>query len=318
MARRILLDTNVLLTGMFAPSADSNELLRDICDGRYTAYVLENSITEAEGAIRRAKESMGIDLQRAFDGGLRQLNIPILPRVTRSEWKGYNRIKGKGDKAIAAAAAKIDVEICTNDLDDFKKASDYGLSTTTPSELVSDGSIGLHTLMPGMLASPSIGSIYCELPEMNWRGVSFKEADKSRFYVFDSEGFGALYFLPSETSLIFELDGGLSTSAKYRSSLEDLSFVAAYDADEGISLYIQNEKFVEEKQWVPCAKAIRGFSVGNDRNGANQLNGGISRMFGLPIMVNEKEAINILERKTVHDPKERLSLEHMIKLFILP
>lgn len=183
---RLILDANVLLTGIFVPQSKSREVILAVLRRQVVAYVIDNTIEESAGAIARAAHKTGIDLLQSFHDAIKQIGVIALPRISRDEGRAYSAIKGTDDKAIAAAAARISAVICTNDMADFKHGHRYGLRVTTPQQLAADGSIGLHTLAPGLLITPSQGTICAEVTRLNWAGVNFADTATDKFYVFDS------------------------------------------------------------------------------------------------------------------------------------
>jgi len=321
-SKRIILDANVLLTGLFVPQSKSREVILAVLRGELAAYIIENTIEESEGVIARAASQTGIDLIQSFRDAIKQIGVVTLPRVSRDEGRAYTAIKGTGDKAVAAAAAKISADICTNDLADFKHGDRYGLRITTPQQLTADGSIGLHTLVPGLLATPSQGAIYAEVTQLNWAGVNFPDIATDKFYVFDAENIGDCYFDVKSRSLVARIDGGPSVCVPLgvvNANALPLNLVVTYDCASEVSIYINSTaKYSSAGTWnaTPLINAPRTW-IGCDRRGVNQLNGCLRIVYGVPYKVSERAARNMINRVTVNNPWERLAMEDIIKFCVL-
>lgn len=321
-SKRIILDANVLLTGLFVPQSKSREVILAVLRGELAAYVVENTIEESEGAIVRAARRTGIDLTQSFRDGIRQIGVVTLPRVSRDEGWTYTKIKGTGDKAIAAAAAKISADICTNDLSDFKQGDRYGLRVTTPQHLIADNSIGLHTLIPGLLATPSQGAIYAEVTQLNWAGVNFPDSATDKFYVFDAESIVGCFFDARLRSLVARIDGGPTVCVPLGmvcASALPLNLVVTYDCVSEVSIYVNSiTKYSSPGTWytTPLISAPRTW-IGCDRRGTNQLNGCLRIVYGVPYKVSERAARNMINCVTVSNPWERLALEDIIQFCVL-
>ena len=319
---RLLLDANVLLTGFFVPQSKSREVILKILRGQLVACVIENTIEECEGAIARAARHTGIDLLQSFRDTLRQIGVLTLPRISRDEGRTYSSIKGTGDKAVAAAAAKFSATICTNDLADFKHGHRYGLQITTPQQLTSDGSIGLHTLVPGLVVTPSQGTICAEVTQINWAGLNFADSATDRFYVFDAESIGSCYFDVKSGSFVACMDFGPSICVPQGVVAEralPLHIIVSYDCASEATIYVGPTARVSSAgAWVsPSLISAPRTWIGCDRYGANQLNGCLRILYGVPYMVSERAARNMMTGVTVTNPWERLALEDIIKFCIL-
>ena len=321
-SKRIILDANVLLTGLFVPQSKSRGVILSVLRGELAAYVIENTIEECEGAIARAARQTGIDLLKSFRDAIKQIRVVTLPRVSREEGRAYAEIKGTGDKAVAAAASKISADICTNDIADFKHGHRYGLCITTPQQVTADGSIGLHTVMPGLVATPSQGTIYAEVTQLNWANVNFPDNVTDKFYIFDSENIGGCYFDVKSRSFVVQIDRGPSVCVPHgvvTTSALPLHIVVAYDCATEASIYVGfSTKCSSARAWnaSPLINTPRTF-VGCDRHGANQLNGCLRLVYGVPYKVSERAARNMMNGATANNPWERLGLETIIRFCVL-
>ncbi len=320
--KRIVLDANVLLTGLFVPQSKSREVILAVLRGEFVGYVIENTIEESEGAIARAARQTGVDLLQSFRDAIRLVRLITLPRISRDEGRAYAAIKGTGDKAVAAAAAKLSADICTNDLADFKEGHRYGLRITTPQHLTADGSVGLHTLVPGLVVTPSQGAIYAEVTQLNWAGVNFPDGAADNFYVFDAENIGCCHYNVKSRSFVAHIDAGPSVSVPYNvvaASELPLHFVVTYDCASEASIYISPAaKASSNDSWTPTPLVVAPRTwIGCDRRGANQLNGCLRLVYGVPYRVTERAARNMMTGATVNNPWERLGLEDIIKFCVL-
>lgn len=320
---RLLLDANVLLTGLFAPQSKSREVIVRIFRGEIAAYAIQNTIEECEGAIVRAAANTGIDLLQPFKDSINVIRLVILPRVSREEGQTYTEIKGTGDRAIAAAAVRLlPVVICTNDLSDFKCADRYGLCVSTPQQLAHDGSVGLHSIVPGLVVTPSRGTIYAEVSQLNWAGVTFPQTAVDKFYVFDAENIGSCYFEARSNSLLVAIDAGPTVkipNVVNNAASVPVSVVFTYDCTSEATVYAHSQnKASTVGAWSPkpLIAAPRTW-IGSDRRGSNQLCGCIRIVSGMPYMVSERAARNMIRGNTVNNPWERLSLEDIIKFCVL-
>ena len=103
----LLLDTNILLNGIFVPQSKARDVLFAVQTKKVTAYVIENSLREANAVIRRAHHHTGVDLSRPFHAAMHSLGLVILPGISQPESAVHDYVKGSGDRAIAAAAQKL-------------------------------------------------------------------------------------------------------------------------------------------------------------------------------------------------------------------
>lgn len=320
MEKRLLLDTNVLLTGFFAPQSKSFQVVMSVLRRENFGYVIQNAIDEAEGAIDRAARQTGVNLLRPFQDALRESGLVVLPRISREEGRDFTAIKGTGDKALAAAAIKISAAICTNDIADFRHSHRYGFEVYTPTDLTNDGTIGLHTLCPGILAAPNQGAFYVEFGGLNWANVTFPGESTETLYLFDAEQIGACYFEACSHSFVFQPDNGPRLSMPHGPArLDSFKMVVSYDCNSGVTIFLGNtasSSHTSMWQPFPLSAGARTY-VGCDRRGSNQLSGCIKSVYGVPYSVNARAAKNMINGAVVNNPWERLSLETMIRLLVL-
>jgi hypothetical protein len=260
-----------------------------------------------------------VDLSWAFKNTIDRLPLSTLPQVPKKERSTFERIRGSGDKALVAAAKQSGLTICTNDIKDFRHASEYGVVVVTPDQLTDNGEISLERIVLGILALPEEGMIYIEA-EPVWVGVNIDRMVEKRFYFFDSEGVGGLYFDNPLRALVYEGDFGqrveLKTGVIGQESLP-LRIAVTYQCNQGVSIYFgyQGEKAHQEIQWVPIPRqaSTRTF-VGSDRSGNNQINGLIYHFTSLPNFLSETGINNLMCGNTTLYAWERLGVEEVIGL----
>ena len=319
MNTSIVFDTCVLLTGMFAPQSKSRQLLEKVKHKDMTGYVAENTIEEAKGAIERAHKNTGVDLSRSLDAAIIAANLKVLPRIHEDEAKLFSDVKGRGDKAVAAAAKKMGAIVCSNDLKDFSKLSNYGIRFATPDELVSNGGIGLNTIFPAFLATQEQGTFFVEVSMLHWVGVKFPPTANERMYFFDAEGICCCYFNASSSSIVAELSNGPNIAVKVDIITHDLlplKIVVTYDNRKEAALRVgyRGKKEVSQTTWTCLKLPINARTwIGSNKKGTQQLCGAIRHLYAIPCLVNETETNNIMNNLTVHQPWERLSLEQIIE-----
>ena len=110
---KVLLDTNVLINGIFVPQSRSRAVLQRIRARILEGSVCENSIAEARKVIRRAYFNTGINLLEPFERTIKILNLVFLPRVTLNKAFTTTEIKGAEDKALVAIAKDLKLHRCT-------------------------------------------------------------------------------------------------------------------------------------------------------------------------------------------------------------
>ena len=316
----ILFDANTLINGIFLSPSQSRKVLDKLWSKEITGFVCKDTLDEALKALDRACRNTGVDLSWAFKNTIDRSPLSILPHIAKEECSIFKRIRGIGDKRLVAAAKKSGFTICTNDINDFQHASEYGVVVITPDQLTDDGKISLERIVLGILALPEEGTIYIEA-EPVWVGVNIDRTVKKRFYFFDSEGIGGLYFDNPLRALVYEGDFGqrveFKTGVIGQESLP-LRIAITYQYNQGISIYFgyQGRKAHQEIQWVPRPQqaGTRTF-VGSDRSGNNQINGLIYHFTSLPSFLTERGINNVMRGNTTLYAWERLGVEEVIGLF---
>jgi len=317
---KIILDANVLLTGIFVPQSKSRQVLSDIEKGHIAGYIVENTIEEAEGVAERVRRNTGVRVSEVLYDAIVASKVIILPRIVRVEAEAFSQIKGRGDKAIVAAASKLGAIVCTNDIGDFKESPRYGVSVTTPYDLVHDGVVALDMVFPGFISNQKEGTYYIESPSLLWADIKFRSTPNYRMYFFDLNGFGSLFFEASSHSFVFQMDNGLALSIKSGVvTTRDLpiKIVLTYEASSGIDMFIghRGKKNSLQTKWIPgTMSGNERIFLGSDRFGKNQLAGCILLLFSLPNYMTERAANNLMAGITVKQPWERLGLEKSVEM----
>jgi hypothetical protein len=240
-----------------------------------------------------------------------------LPHITNEKCSTYKRIRGSGDRALVAAAQKSGLMICTNDIKDFKFASEYGVAVVTPDQLTDDNEESLEKIVVGMLALPEEGTIYVE-SEPIWVGTNIDRRLEKRFYFFDSEGIGGLYFDNHLRAIVYEGDYGQRVQLKTGIISSDslpLRIAVTYQCKKGVFIYFgyHGKKAQQEIQWTPQHQQIDSSTlVGSDRRGENQINGLIYHFTSLPNFLSETGINKLTNGNTTSFAWERLGVEEVI------
>ena len=150
----------------------------------------------------------------------------------------------------------------------------------------------------------------------------FPDGAAESFYVFDAENIGYCYYDVRSRSFIARIDGGPSVSVAHNvvaASELPLHLVVTYNCASEASIYISpTANASSNNSWtpMPLIAAARTW-IGCDRRGANQLNGCLRLVYGVPYKVTERAARNMMTGATVNNPWERLGLEDIIKFCVL-
>lgn len=316
---RVIFDANVILNGIFNPRSRSRVAISLVQSGKIVGYISENTYQEARSVVDRARAKTGVDLMPAFERSLQLIKLNFLPRISKHEAQLYTSIKGSEDKALVAIAVKTGLVICTNDLKDFAKAHKYNVTVTTPDRVADDGIIDLDKIVLGSLASPFEGTFYIETSP-NWVGIDIDKKISKRFYFFDAEPIGGVFYENSTRTIEFEGDSGqkviLNVGVVNKEELP-IKLAFSYHCQKGATLYFgyrgKKAEMIDSWQPFPITGNEKTY-IGSDRNGTNQINGLIMFFSSLPVCLSETGCNNVLSGKTTINPWERLSLEDTIRL----
>jgi len=297
--------------------------------GLFNAFVITNTLEESEKVIARVEKETGVKVIHHFRDVLKAMWVFELPRVSRDAGKAFNKIKGTGDRAIAAAAVEYSAEVCTNDISDFKHASLYGFDFYTPQQLTESDTSNERRIFPGVVGTTSSQGTICAEIRVDWINHAFPNNSNDKYYIFDSEGIGSCFFDCGTHSFVAKMDGGPSICIPRNAEISRshaLYFVLSYDCNSEATLYIGTPSDSESwllasgsmtGPWSP-AMAISGSRtfIGCDRHGKSQLNGHLGLLYGVPYKASRKAVKNMVNANSVNDPWERLSLEDAIKLAV--
>lgn len=314
---RILIDTNVLLNGMFVPFSYSRAVLNHVKSGRLIGYISENTIGEAYKRLYEVNRKICIDMLPQFEKLIKHFSPFILPRVSCEKVNSYKHIKGLQDKALAALAINAGLSICTNDVNDFRKSKQYGINVVTPYEVCSDGSLNLDDIFNGNLATQSEGTYYLEATS-RWRDICDFSIKENYFGLFDTPGIGGFYVSSSNYSLEFKIDNGPSASVSIKNipyGELTIKVVVTYKNTDGVLVYFgyRGPKAETKIPWVPLPLSSNpSTNIMKGRLGDFPASIYIKLLSGFHKKVTEKEANNLMGGKIPSYPWERIPLEEAI------
>jgi len=312
---RYLLDTNVLLNGLFNPLAHSRKVLEKVHDGALQACISRYIELEARERIERLRSSTTQDLSPILDGFLGLGVLPVVDDVGNLDDPRLKIINRK-DRAVVATALCAGYAICTNDIEDYRKVADLGLKVITSFDLGRDGAIGLHTVFRFFPLNSSHGAVYIKF-HPQWTGVRFSADTNERFCIFDQVGLGNLSYIASKSSFVFEGEGVPSVSLEVKEIPAVTSLVFSYSDTEGVSIYFGLNGLSESAKgtWDGTKARMGRLFPTHDRHGNNQLFGCIPVMTSFPSNLTAKAARKLLKEVVVPDAEERFSLEDVVSRF---
>ena len=293
-------------------------MLVDAFDRTINAFISPYISDECRAGVERVHRNTGVDLLPALKGFL---SSPSVRMVADSGNAGDERLLcvNAKDRPIVATALNQGLVVCTNDVEDYRKASVLGLEILTPAELANGGTVGLHTVFRLSLLNAQRGAIYAQF-HPNWADAEFSRHASERFSLLDQVGLGCLYYRASNQSFCFDGDIIPSVSirvGKIRADQLPAKLVFSYDEAQGVRLVFGLEgPFAEHNaKWRGQGAHLGATSLGNDRDGKNQLNGAISILSTFPAPLTLKATRRLIKGVTVPDPEERQSLEEIARKF---
>lgn len=312
-----LLDTNVVITGILVPDSSSRALIDAHIMGDCHTYICRTTFNEAKKAFERASKGTGVDLWGAFATALKQVGIKVLPDVNEQISSRYDRIRGKADQRILAVAVKHKCSLVTNDISDFRYSEYYGVQVFTPSEFAANPDDKLSNIVLGFLATPSSGAFYVEVDAL-WAQSPFPSDLEKRFYIFDAEVVGGLFYDNRTRSLAFE---GINNQ-EVRLELPPINrlerpikVALCYDNNVGFSMYhgYRGQKSHWSGSWQSPDNILSPkIYVGCNRKIEDHLNGWLYRLASMPRCLSESAVNNLMSGMRNPEPWERLSLEEII------
>lgn len=128
---RIVLDTNVLISGLLTPNGKSAEILRGVLDGRLQLCIDERIISEYREVASReefqiAPEGREVLLRHLEEVGVR-VCAGVLPKPLPDE---------SDEPFLAVAVSAAADHLVTGNLKHFPKSKRCGISVVSPAEFV--------------------------------------------------------------------------------------------------------------------------------------------------------------------------------------
>lgn len=91
--KKVIVDTNVLLTGFFVQGSYSSYLIESIDEGSIEGFVSENSLDEASRRLEIAYGHTGFDLRKEFHHRITNGKYNILPPVTQESTLEFKKTR---------------------------------------------------------------------------------------------------------------------------------------------------------------------------------------------------------------------------------
>jgi len=320
--KRLILDTNVLLNGVFDPLSFSGQVLAYIAKGDLEGNVLEIILSEARKIISRAELNTGLSLQATFAHVMRSLQLNIVTPVSFSEIEKFRKIGGvEEDAAVAAAAERDGLIVCTND-DDFYVAKEMGVSVVDPAEAVHVGEgyeMNTDIFFPAFLNTASEGALYVEVKTC-W-GDLIDGKIKDKWTILDAVGIGEVSLDLDSESIAYRVDNEPELHVQLNNLPSGdfiLKFIVSYSAEQGIGIYMGPGN--------PSKKIIASWNPENTTFPTKvTFFHGRRKPFGAPVKINkiagfsrylsEKGANRLLSGKQPILPQERRPLEEIIQVY---
>ena len=318
---RVIIDTNILLDGLFINASNSRQILMLIQNGVIEGYIIKNNLYEARKKITELFEQ-GVDLRHQFFTSLYFLKLFYLDYVPAVISISYDKINGDiYDKALAAKAHDIDAILCTKDIKDLSPASEYGVTVKTPGALVkeitSDGSLSLSDIFQGFFHTPCNGTFFIEVTPA-WSAL----IPKGKEPFFYAEGVGCLFYDFPSKCIVFELDDGFQATIKVDYIIPSLtiSISVSYNNEKGVRILVDGEHEYFSHTWE-CAKASsNNINPLHDKSGNGiKLGLSIKNFYSYPNFMKAKDILRV-GNQTVHEYVDRVSLDSLVdkKSIVLP
>ena len=321
--QKFILDTNILLNGVFNPLSLSTKVICLIVNCDIEGYVLDRTLSEAKNILNRVEKNTGISLHKQFQAVLASIPPITVDPVSESDISRYRVIGGVEDAAIAAAAMRDGLTVCTHD-DDFYHAKEMGVSVHDPSEtlLAARGySLSLDQVFPAFLVTPYEGAFYIEASTC-WGDLTRSARLTGLWPILDAEGIGRILLDLDQNAILLILDCGVHHSVElpdYPPGDHVLKLVVSYDSNSGIGLYMGHR--------MPRAKIAAGWNTEHTstttgritffqgRNGSFGAPVKIKRIAGFAKSLTESAANKLLSGKQPIIPQERLPLEEVVLMY---
>ena len=137
MARRVVLDTSVLVAGLRARLGASNAVLRLVASKKLTILATPPLFLEYEDVLKRAEQRLGHGLTiDQIDGLLAELAAIIEPIDVRFLWRPQTRDPADEMVLEAAINGRADILITHNIGDFIDPCKNFDIEVLRPSEIL--------------------------------------------------------------------------------------------------------------------------------------------------------------------------------------
>lgn len=136
LKRKVIIDTNVLYSGLYSSSGASYQILSMIEDGYLTPVLSTALLFEYEEVLTRNKHKLGLssqaidDVLNGFCSRAEYHKIYFLWRPQLSD--------PKDDHILELAVAASGMDIITHNVRDFARANSFGIRIVTPKTLLGE------------------------------------------------------------------------------------------------------------------------------------------------------------------------------------
>jgi len=133
---RIILDTNVLYSGLYSSKGASFKVLRAITDGKLRGVLSTALLFEYEDVLKRNQEILNLsnqDIEKILD------NLCLLSDHQKIYFLWRPRLPDPKDDHLLELAVASGVNlVVTHNTSDFKGSDKFGVRPITPKELLED------------------------------------------------------------------------------------------------------------------------------------------------------------------------------------
>ena len=101
---KLLLDTNVLLNGIFNPLSFSSKLLRLSGSQTVECCVLEYNLAEAHSILTRVQQKTSLDLHDSFNAAIKRLPLSIVEPVKDEDIQPFLAVGGRERRSACSSS----------------------------------------------------------------------------------------------------------------------------------------------------------------------------------------------------------------------
>lgn len=323
---KLLLDTNVLLNGIFNPLSYSLKLL-NLCDSHTVeCFVLEHNLAEAHDILTRVQQNTGVDLHGSFNAAIKRLPLSVVEPVKDEELQRFVVVGGRKDAPLAAVAVRERIAVCTNDPDfSSGKAKGLGIDVRDPVDAVLAArgyEMDMDIIFPGFLMTPDEGAFYVDALA-GWGDFKKETNTTGLWCIFDAEGIGGLYLDLNRGGLAYFVDTGPEGYISLKGfpyGEQRLRVVVSYDSSVGLGIYMGQGKqpFKQASSWTPTSSSNPSkVTFWRGRKGDFGAPTKTRLMAGFAKKVTESGANKLLSGSNPIIPSERLELENLVRQYYL-